>query len=86
MPTSIHPRGGGFPLNKWGEIHTNGSLAYTKIMNKGARAPFSSFSSLLALFMGPFGLLLMGPCGPGVLGLAHYFLGTTHVIKKELSF
>ena len=40
-----------------------------------------SFIQFSPLFMGPFGLLLMGSCGPGVLGLAHYFLGTTNSYK-----
>jgi hypothetical protein len=26
----LHPRGGGFSLNQWVEIHINSSIAYTK--------------------------------------------------------
>ncbi len=40
----------------------------------------SSFIPLLSLFMGLFGLPLMGPGEPGLLGLALYFLDTTKSI------
>ena len=41
----LHPWGGGFSLNKWGEIHTKGSMASTKVWTKGPE-PHSLFFSL----------------------------------------
>ena len=57
----LHPRGGGFSLNKWEEIHSNASIAFTKSWIRGARAPFFSSSSLSLSFFLSFSLVCRVP-------------------------